>query len=152
MEYRVVCKSFDRLTVYELYDSLRLRNEVFTLEQNCLEPDLDNKDQHCHHLLLYKGNELLGYARLFSAGLHFAEMSIGRVVSSPAARGIGVGKRVMEEAIKWLYQLYGMGPIRIAAQTYAKLFYEKLGFVTEGEIFMLDGIEHIEMIKPSVAS
>lgn len=148
MKYRIVCKSFERLTVYELYDSLRLRNEVFMLEQNCLEPDLDNMDQHCHHLLLYRGDDLAGYARLFAPGLHFPEMSLGRVVSSPNARGIGVGKQVMEAAMKELYRLYGDGPIRIAAQTYARVFYEKLGFATDGEKYMLDGIEHIDMVRP----
>ncbi|HRE51390.1 MAG TPA: GNAT family N-acetyltransferase [Flavitalea sp.] len=148
MEYRVVCKNFEQLTAYELYDSLRLRHEVFVLEQNCMAPDMDNMDQHCHHLLLYGRDELLGYARLFAPGLHFPEMSLGRVVSSPNARGIGVGKQLMEEAMKELYRLYGDGPIRIAAQVYARLFYEKLGFVAEGEEYMLDGIQHIDMVRP----
>jgi ElaA protein len=147
MESRLICKPFELLTPFELHDALRLRSEIFVVEQNCVFLDPDNKDQHAHHLLLYQGNELIAYARLVPAGLSFAEMSIGRVVTSRAVRGTGVGKKLMQEAIKAIYELYGKGPIRIGAQVYARKFYENLGFFQAGEVYDEDGIDHIEMVK-----
>ena len=71
-------KAFQELTVYELYALLKLRSEVFVVEQNCVFLDQDDKDQKCHHLLLYSGDELVGYSRLVPAGLSYQEMAIGR--------------------------------------------------------------------------
>ncbi len=147
MESRLISKRFELLTPFELYDALRLRSDIFVVEQNCAFLDPDNKDQHCHHLLLYQGNELAAYARLVPAGLSFAEMSIGRVVTSQAVRGTGVGKKLMQEAINTCYELFVKGPIRIGAQVYASKFYENLGFMQAGEVYDEDGIDHIEMVK-----
>jgi ElaA protein len=149
MEATFICKRFDTLTPFELYEALRLRSEIFVVEQQCVFLDMDNKDQHSHHLLLYQGHALVAYARLVPAGLGFAEMSIGRVVTSGAVRGTGVGKKLMQEAIAAMYGLYGPGPIRIGAQCYARQFYENLGFVQAGEVYDEDGIDHIEMVKPA---
>ena len=88
-------KAFHELSVTELYDLLRLRSEVFVVEQNCVFLDLDNKDQKCYHLLLYQENEMVAYTRIVPAGLSYQEVAIGRVVSSPAHRGKGLGRKVM---------------------------------------------------------
>ncbi|TXK48082.1 GNAT family N-acetyltransferase [Pontibacter qinzhouensis] len=143
-----ICKPFETLTPYELYDLLRLRSEVFVVEQTCVFLDLDNKDQYCHHLLLYKEQTLTATARLVPPGLYYPEMSIGRIVTSPAARGTGVGKQLVATAITECYRLFGSGPIKIGAQLYAQKFYESFGFVQAGEVYDEDGIDHIEMIKP----
>ncbi|MFT2008250.1 GNAT family N-acetyltransferase [Pontibacter sp. 13R65] len=144
---RSICKPFQDLTPDELYDLLRLRSEVFVVEQNCVFLDLDNKDQQCHHLLLYQNNMLAATARLLPAGLYYTEMSIGRIVTSPAARGTGLGKELVREAIEACYQLFGHGPIKIGAQLYARKFYESFGFVQSSDVYDEDGIDHIEMIK-----
>jgi ElaA protein len=141
-----VCKHFSELTTEELYQILRLRSEVFVVEQNCVFLDLDNKDAACHHVMGRKGNQLLGYSRIMPPGISYAESSIGRIVSSPAARGLGVGRELMPYSIGTLYRLHGKRDIRIGAQCYLKEFYESYGFVQTGEIYPEDGIDHVEML------
>lgn len=140
-------KSFQELNVDELYELLRLRTEVFVVEQNCAFLDQDNKDQLCHHVMLYADAELAAYCRLVPAGLSYQETSIGRVVTAPDFRGTGLGRKLMEIAIQACTEIFGASDIRIGAQTYALPFYEGLGFVADGELYDEDGIEHIEMIR-----
>jgi ElaA protein len=147
MEFTHVIKPFDQLSLTELYELLRLRSEVFVVEQNCVFIDQDNKDQKCHHLLLYANGELAAYSRIVPAGISYPEVSIGRVVTSPQFRGTGLGRQIMELAIKSCYEIFGPINIRIGAQYYALKFYGSLGFVQEGEIYDEDGIDHIEMVK-----
>ncbi|MFA6248580.1 MAG: GNAT family N-acetyltransferase [Mucilaginibacter sp.] len=142
-------KTFQQLNVNELYDLLRLRSEVFVVEQNCVFLDQDNRDQQCYHLLVFAGDKLAAYSRLVPAGLSYPEVSIGRVITSPAFRGKGFGRKVMELAIQNCREIFGQVDIRIGAQTYAQQFYASLGFVPQGDVYDEDGIEHIEMvIKP----
>jgi ElaA protein len=140
-------KKFDELSVAELYTILRLRAEVFVVEQNCAYLDTDNKDQYCHHLMGWKDDELIAYTRLVPPGVSYAYPSIGRVVTSPTARRGGFGRMLMEKSIEETISLYGKTPIRIGAQLYLKDFYTSLGFITSSEIYLEDGIEHIEMTK-----
>jgi len=139
-------KKFEDLKPEELYSILRLRNEVFIVEQNCPYQDLDNKDQKSWHLMGIKDDKLLAYSRLLAPGISYSESSIGRIVSSPAARGGGVGRELLIKSIAYLYTLHGKRPVRIGAQYYLKQFYESFGFVQKGEIYLEDGIEHIEML------
>jgi ElaA protein len=144
-----ILKPFSELTATELYLTLQLRNEVFIVEQNCPYQDLDNKDLHCQHLMYWYGDKLVAYTRLVPPGISYHEyMSIGRVVSSPAFRGTGIGKELMTNSVAACYELFGKAPIRIGAQLYLKKFYEDFGFVQSGEMYLEDGIEHIEMTKP----
>jgi ElaA protein len=147
MNYIESIKHFKELTAGELYAILRLRNEVFVVEQNCVYQDADNKDIYCYHQVLYLGNELVAYARLVPPGLSYEEMSIGRVVTSSTVRGKGAGKLLMEAAIKSCYKVFGKGGIRISAQVYAQPFYAALGFIETGDVYDEDNIEHIEMLK-----
>ncbi len=143
-------KPFKELTPYELYAILRLRSEVFVVEQNCPYLDEDNMDQKGHHLMGWKGDLLAAYTRLLPVGVAYNDMpSIGRVVTSPAARGTGIGRKLMEESIDKLYGLFGKSPIKIGAQSYLKKFYESLGFIQTDIGYMEDGIPHIEMVKKS---
>jgi ElaA protein len=140
------CKRFDALTLEELYMILRLRSEVFVVEQNCVFLDMDNKDFFCDHLMGWRENILVGYSRIVPAGISYEETSIGRIVSSPGARGLGIGRELMQQGIETLYRLHGKRDIRIGAQYYLKAFYESFGFVQTGEIYPEDGIDHIEML------
>lgn len=141
-----VCKHFSELSTEELYQILRLRSEVFVVEQNCVFLDMDNKDLVCDHVMGWREDELLGYSRIVPPGISYVESSIGRIVSSPAARGLGVGRELMLQSIQTLYRLHGKRDIRIGAQYYLKGFYESFGFVQTGEIYPEDGINHIEML------
>lgn len=147
LNFTIYYKAFADLAPYELYAIIRLRNEVFIVEQNCVFQDADNKDQDCHHLMVWDNGNLVAYARLLPKGLAYEQMSIGRVISSPIYRRTGAGKILMSEAIEVCYSLFGEGPIKIGAQLYLKKFYESFGFIQSGDLYLEDGIEHIEMIK-----
>ena len=140
-------KAFEELTAGELYAILRLRAEVFVVEQACPYLDPDGKDLYCYHLTGYEGDKPVAYARIVPAGVSYAEVSIGRVVTSPAYRLTGAGKALMQEAIKFTEKLYGKVPIRIGAQAYLKQFYEGFGFKDLEEPYLEDGIQHLIMLR-----
>ena len=144
-----ICKPFHELTPNELYDMLRLRSEVFVVEQNCVFPDMDDKDQFCHHILFYNHDQVLvATSRLVPVGVAYPDMmSIGRIVTSRLVRGAGVGKELVELSIEECFRLFGKEPIRIGAQLYAKKFYERFGFEQSSEVYDEDGIDHIKMVK-----
>jgi ElaA protein len=142
-----ILKPFAELTPHELYAIIRLRNAVFVVEQNCVFQDADDKDQDSWHLMGWQGELLAAYSRLVPPGLAYPEPSIGRVVSDPSVRGTGAGRLLMEESIRECLQLFGEGPIRIGAQRYLEAFYTSLGFRTEGEPYLEDGIPHIYMVR-----
>lgn len=139
-------KKFDALTPAELYAILRLRSEVFVVEQNCVFLDMDNKDQASHHFMGWQGNKLVAYTRIVPAGISYVEFSIGRIVTSPDVRSQGIGRVLVNKSIQLAYTLHGKGVIRIGAQYYLRGFYESLGFEKAGDIYLEDGIEHIEML------
>jgi len=141
-----ICKPFDRLTPFELYDLLRLRSEVFVVEQKCIFLDMDNKDQIAYHLLGYQEKMLVASTRLLGPATAYRQMSIGRVVTSQTNRKQGAGKELMLKSINKCYELFGNEDIKIGAQLYLKQFYESFGFKQSSEIYMEDEIEHIEMI------
>jgi ElaA protein len=139
-------QAFKKLTPGQLYKILQLRNEVFIVEQNCVYQDADNKDQRSFHLMGWNENNLVAYTRILPEGVGFAEASIGRVVTSPKARRTGIGRLLMEESIRLLYELYGKVPIRIGAQRYLEKFYSDFGFQKCSDEYLEDGIPHVEMI------
>jgi ElaA protein len=140
-------KKFNELSPDELYAILRLRSEVFVVEQNCVFLDMDNKDQPSWHLMGWDNDILIAYSRLVPPGISYHQPSIGRVVTSPAARGGGIGKLLMKESIIQSEKLFGNLPITIGAQLYLKKFYTSLGFEQSSDIYDEDGIDHIEMIR-----
>lgn len=145
-------KSFDSLTPHELYAALRLRSEVFVVEQSCIFLDMDNKDQLSWHLMGWEENNLVAYTRLVPPGVSYPEPSIGRVVTSSSARSTGLGRILMIKSIENITHLYGKIPIRIGAQFHLKKFYESLGFIQSSDIYDEDGIDHIEMTRPGPIS
>jgi ElaA protein len=141
-------KKFKDLSVEELYAILRLRSEVFVVEQNCVFLDMDNNDQKAYHTMGYLENELVASTRLFDVDESYkGYQSIGRVVGSPLHRGLGIGKELMQYSIAECARLFGAGPIKIGAQLYLKKFYEEQGFEQAGEMYYEDDIEHIPMIR-----
>ena len=136
-------KSFKELTVDELYELLRVRSEVFVVEQNCAYQDMDGDDQESIHLWLTSEDKTVAVARVCPAGTHMQEISIGRVVTTE--RGKGYGKQIMLRAIDAAIEYFGAKRIDIEAQEYAKGFYESVGFEQSSDTFMLDGIPHIKM-------
>lgn len=142
-----ISKKFNELTVDELYQILQLRSEVFVVEQNCPYLDCDDKDQKSQHFWTCDNEKIISYVRILPPGVSYEEMSIGRVCTSPSVRRSGAGKELMEAAINECYRLHGQGPIRIGAQLYLKKFYESFDFISDGNVYLEDDIEHTIMLK-----
>ena len=134
-------KTFQELTTDELYELLRIRSEVFVVEQNCVYQDMDGDDQASVHLWLTVAGKIVALARICPAGTHMKEISIGRVIT--IERNKGYGKQIMLHAIDAAIEHFGATHIDIEAQEYARGFYESVGFIQSSDSFMLVGITHI---------
>ncbi len=140
------CKYFTELSVAQLYDILRLRSEVYVVEQQCIFLDMDGIDKNCYHLFGYEQNNLVACCRLIAPHVAYPnKAAIGRVVNAASVRGKGIGKRLMYLAIEKCKQLFPSFSIKIGAQLYLKNWYGSFGFVPCGDIYLEDGIEHIHM-------
>lgn len=137
-------KKYDELSVDELYEILKLRNEVFVVEQNCVYQDCDDKDKSAYHVWLSDG-QITAYLRIIPDDGE-GHAVIGRVIS--VSRRCGMGTRVLQEGIKVVQERLDVPEIRIHAQAYARKLYENQDFVQYGEEFLEDGIPHIAMRLP----
>jgi phosphoribosylglycinamide formyltransferase-1 len=142
------CIPFAELTIYELYEILMLRAEVFVVEQKSPFQDPDGLDLQAWHCIgTDEAGKIVAYTRLFAKGVVYDDYtSIGRVVASPLVRGQSLGKKLMRASIDYCRQLFGNEPIKIGAQTYLLKFYESQGFVSTGEEYLEDGIPHTKMV------
>jgi ElaA protein len=149
--YKVDLKGLDELSARELYDLLRMRVDVFVVEQSCPYPELDGKDIDALHLRLLDDGELLGSTRLLKP--HGAQdlVKIGRVVVSPGHRGKRLGDALMTESIAACERLYPENPIALSAQAHLRRFYESFGFVKTSEEYLEDGIPHLDMVREPAA-
>ncbi|MBP6425155.1 MAG: GNAT family N-acetyltransferase [Flavobacterium sp.] len=145
LEWKII--PFDLLSVHELYDILRLRSEIFVVEQNCVYLDLDGKDQKALHLFGTFEGKIVAHARLFKPGISFVHASIGRVTVDAKHREKKWGHELMRQAIAGILDHYGETEITIGAQLYLKKFYESHGFVQSSEMYLEDDIPHIQMEK-----
>ena len=142
----IITKIFSELNTEELYQILRLRSEVFVVEQDCIYQDIDNKDQKAIHLYFKENDEILAYTRIFKAGYYYENPSIGRVVVSKKNRGKDVGKKIMIDSIEYIKQNMEGKKIELSAQKYLDKFYKDLGFYKTGEDYLEDGIPHQRML------
>ena len=142
-----VVKKFSELSIEELYKILRLRSEVFVVEQDCVYQDLDNKDQISVHIFIKEKNEIVAYTRIFKSGDYYKNPSIGRVVVSKKNRGKELGKKIMISSIDYIQENLKGDKIELSAQKYLDKFYKDLGFYKIGEDYLEDGIPHQRMIK-----
>lgn len=145
MELQWKIKSFETLSVNELYAILKLRSEIFVVEQNCVYLDIDGKDQLALHLFGEFDGKIVAYSRLFKPGITFDNASIGRVVVDANYRDRKWGHDLMQESIAGIQSQFGESKITIGAQLYLKKFYESHGFIQTSEMYLEDDIPHIEM-------
>lgn len=139
-------KSFDELNKNELYDLLKLRSEVFVVEQNCVYQDIDDKDIKGTHFFGQDGSDLIAYLRVMEVGVFYPNhMSIGRVVVKQTHRNKKLGNEILAKAIDFCRKKFPKTPIKISAQTHLKSFYNQLGFEFKGEAYLEDGIPHCAM-------
>ena len=142
---QILVKHFSELSLEQLYDMLRLRAEVFVVEQNCVYQDLDNLDQDAWQLLGYEGETLIATARILKPGSHYTMPAIGRVVTAQSHRNQSAGKAIFQAAVDETKRLFPNQPIKIMAQSYLIKFYSAFGFKIVSEEFLEDGIPHVEM-------
>ncbi|PQJ75512.1 GNAT family N-acetyltransferase [Polaribacter gangjinensis] len=143
MEFQI--KQFSELSIFELYQILQLRSEVFVVEQDCVYQDIDFKDQKAIHILGFKNEKIIAYTRIFKPGDYFENASIGRVVVKESERKFGYGHELMKVSIEAVKSAFHQDKITISAQFYLKKFYEYHGFIQIGETYLEDGIPHIRM-------
>ena len=141
-----ITKTFSELDTEDLYQILRLRSEVFVVEQDCVYQDLDNKDQNAIHLYCKENSEIVAYTRIFKAGDYYENPCIGRVVVSKKDRGNDLGKKIMIDSMEYIKQNIKGEKIELSAQKYLDKFYKDLGFYKIGEDYLEDGIPHQRMI------
>lgn len=141
------CKPHAELTLAELYAILRLRSEVFVVEQNCVFLDMDGKDLQgqTEHLMAWQGDVLMAYCRLLEPARNDGQAVIGRVITAPAARGTGLGHELMRRAKEEVARLWPGQPVYLGAQARLKGYYGGHGFVPVTDEYMEDGIPHVGM-------
>ena len=139
-----IVKTFEELSVNELYEILRARSEIFVVEQNCVYQDLDDVDQDAYHVYLKEDGKIVAYLRVVDKDKRLDEVSLGRVIS--LKRRCGLGTALMKAGIAVAKEKFHAKKIKIGAQLYAKPFYEQVGFQQISGEYLEDGIPHIYMI------
>lgn len=139
--------TFEQLTTTQLYQVLKLRVDVFVVEQHCPYPDLDGKDcmADVHHLLGYEDDELVAYARLLPKNMSYSSISIGRVTTAKTHRGGGLGHELIQQALAECQDLWPSEDIEIGAQAHLESYYSQHGFQRTSDPYLEDGISHIDM-------
>jgi ElaA protein len=145
-------KAYEQLSTNELYAVLKLRQQVFIVEQNCIYNDIDDVDKLAWHLMGWNVDDpkspiLCAYLRVTGPGVKYEEVAIGRVLSAIPYRGSGVGVEIMTKAIEMIAQEFPRQSMRISAQQHLHNFYAKFGFIRVSEPYDEDGIPHIEMLN-----
>ncbi|MEP1151741.1 MAG: GNAT family N-acetyltransferase [Balneola sp.] len=139
--------AFENLTPHQLYDLLKLRQDVFVIEQQCIYEDFDGYDDKSIHFLIYEENEIAAYSRIFAPNIKYKdESSIGRIIVANQFRGGHHGKILIQESINYCLNNFPDSIIRIEAQAKLTDYYSKLGFNPDSEIYEVDGIDHLQMI------
>lgn len=142
---RTVVKKFDQLRPDELYRIMKLRVDVFVVEQNCPYEELDGRDQEAIHVWIEDEDGIQAYLRVMDKGVECEHASIGRVIA--VKRRCGLGSRILQTGIQVAQEAFDAGRIYLEAQTYAQAFYEKQGFRKISDEFLIDGIPHIKMLR-----
>jgi ElaA protein len=139
-------KAFEELSKMEFHDLLKVRLDIFVVEQNCPYSEIDGKDPECIHAIgKTESGEIIATARIAPAEIIYPEWSIGRVVVKEEYRRFKFGKELMRRAIDYCKNKTEAKTIKIAAQLYLKKFYSELGFEQISEVYLWDGIDHIDM-------
>lgn len=144
---KIQVKAFSELTLQELYDVLKLRSEVFVVEQNCVYQDIDGKDKKAMHILAFKNDKIIAYTRIFKPGDYFEFAAVGRVVVSKNERHFKYGSDIMKASVDAIETYFKEDKIQISAQAHLKSFYNNCGFVEFGDGYLEDNIPHIGMLK-----
>ena len=143
--YKVDVRRLEEFSAAALYEMLKLRVDVFVVEQKCAYPELDGNDLECLHLRLLAEGELMACARLWRPTPEH-QPRIGRVAVSTRHRGKRLGEALMREALRECQKTYPGEAIEISAQSHLQKFYGDLGFKRVSEEYVEDGIPHVDMV------
>ncbi len=139
-------KKFSELTNHEIYKILKLRNEIFIVEQSCPYMDCDGKDEESYHLFAEDGEDIIAYLRIIKKGIIYDDVAIGRVCVNKKYRKNNLGREMLLRAISFIESELKEKKIKIQAQSYLYDFYKSLGFNEISDTYLEDGISHIDMI------
>lgn len=148
-------KTFEQLSTNELYDILKLRIDVFVVEQTCYYPDLDDKDRApgARHVFAYDEQGLACYLRILPPGCSHKKMSsLGRVATSEHSRGTGIGHTLLTKGLEVLDEHWPSHVCHISAQSHLQAYYAKQGFAAVGDPYLEDNIPHMGMERPAASS
>ncbi len=144
--------SFDELSTAELYEVLKLRQEIFIVEQRCIYHDCDDLDKKAWHLLGMLSNgvqfKLIAYLRVIFPGIKANYPAIGRLLTHEKARAEGVGRQLLRQGLIHTERTYPDYPVHVSAQLYLEPFYHSCGFDSVSKPYDEDGIIHIDMVRP----
>ena len=140
-----VIKKFDELTLNELYDILKLRVDIFVVEQNCPYGELDNKDKDSIHIFYRENGEITAYLRIIPKFLSYESVSMGRICVKQEFRSRKLGREIVKDAINYIEKDLKEYIITIGAQEYLKDFYVSFDFKPVSDIYDEDGIKHLDM-------
>ena len=144
MEWKL--KTFQELTPKELYLILQARVDIFVVEQECAYPEIDGKDDASHHLFLENDGHIAAYLRILQKGTIYEELSLGRVIVRKEYRRNGLGNELITRALEFVRRDLGERVVKIQAQEYLRSFYGSFGFKAISQVYLEDGIPHIDMI------
>lgn len=144
MNYSV--RWFQELDNETLYNILKLRGDVFVVEQECAYPDIDGKDLDALHIVIESGKEICACCRILPKGVNFPSVTIGRVVVHPNRRREGLGRELVQYAMRYILEEMQADSIMLAGQVYLREFYKSLGFKVVSEDYLEDGIPHCNML------
>jgi ElaA protein len=139
-------KTFEQLTVNELYRILKERVAIFVVEQECAYLELDDQDQDATHLYLEENGDIMAYCRLLPKGSKYKEPSIGRVMVKHQYRKQGLAHQLMSKAVSIMKNEWDEPVIKLQAQSHLQHFYSQYGFEVVSEEYMDDGIPHVDML------
>ena len=140
-------KSFEKLAIKELYAILKIRQEVFIVEQTCYYLDADGYDEKAIHIWGEKDEEIVAYCRIFEPKIKYPESSLGRVLTNPSYRNLKLGKVLLKIALNTIEVKFNTTQVRISAQDYLLRFYSEFGFISTGLEYLEDDIPHTEMLR-----
>ena len=140
-------KNFEDLSIKELYEILKVRQEVFIVEQTCYYIDADGYDDKALHIWAETNGEIAAYCRIFSQGIKYPETSIGRVLTNTKYRNLKLGKTLINIALQAIETHFETSECRISAQNYLLEFYKSFGFEDTGKKYLEDDIPHTEMVR-----
>lgn len=141
--------ALSELSARQLYAVFAARVAVFVVEQNCAYQEFDGLDLDAEHLVVWSGADVAAYLRLLAPGTRFAEPSLGRIITTQAFRGNGLGRELVARGLERARLRYPYRAVRISAQQYLEKFYRSFGFETVSEMYLEDGIPHVEMLRPA---